>query len=52
MWNKFCLKCGGGGMRVEMAQTMYTHVSKCKTNKTKEPPFPQEKKKNTTDTGM
>jgi hypothetical protein len=37
-WNRFCLFCrgvgdvGGGG---EVAQTMYTHVSKCKNDKIK-----------------
>jgi hypothetical protein len=29
--NRFCLKAGVGS---EVAQTMYTHVSKCKSDKT------------------
>jgi hypothetical protein len=32
-WNRFCLE---GGWRGEVAQTMYTHVSKCKNDKIKE----------------
>jgi hypothetical protein len=39
-WNRFCPEAGGGGRgkgrrRGEGAQTMYTHVSKCKNNKIK-----------------
>jgi hypothetical protein len=33
-WNKFCSETGGRGSG-EVAQTMYTHVSKCKNDKTK-----------------
>jgi hypothetical protein len=31
-WNRFCLKVVGGG---EVAQTMYTLLSKCKNDKIK-----------------
>jgi hypothetical protein len=35
-WNRFCLEAGWvGGMGREVAQTTYTHVSKCKNNKIK-----------------
>jgi hypothetical protein len=30
--NRFCLEVGGGGGR-DVAQTMYTYVSKCKNDK-------------------
>jgi hypothetical protein len=37
-WNRFCLEVGkgvkdGGGQGGEVAQTMYTHMNKCKNNK-------------------
>jgi hypothetical protein len=34
--NRFCLEAGGGGGIGEVAQTMYTHLSKCKNDKIKE----------------
>jgi hypothetical protein len=34
--NRFCPEVGGGGRRWEVAQTMYTHVSKCKNDKIKD----------------
>jgi hypothetical protein len=33
--NRFCLEAGGWGRRREVAQRMYTHVSKCKNDKNK-----------------
>jgi hypothetical protein len=33
--NRFCLEVGGWGGLGEVAQTMYTHVSKCKNDKIK-----------------
>jgi hypothetical protein len=32
-WNRFCLEAGVGGGGREVAQTMHTHVSKCKNDK-------------------
>jgi hypothetical protein len=34
--NRFCPEVGEVGRSGEVAQTMYTHVSKCKNNKIKE----------------
>jgi hypothetical protein len=34
--NRFCQEVGRGREEGEVAQTMYTHVSKCKNSKIKE----------------